>query len=147
MGVGFDFASGDDDPTDGDVGTFNQLFPLGHAFLGYIDAVGRQNIIDLHVTVGAWPVEKTIRVQADIHQFWLAEDDDALYSAGGGILRAGTGSETDVGTEVDLTVLWNANRHTSVLAGYSHFFAGDLIDQTGPSDDIDFFYTQITFTF
>ena len=147
LGLGFDYASGDDDPTDGDVGTFNQLFPLGHASLGYIDTVGRQNIIDLHVTVGAWPVAKTIRVRADIHQFWLANDDDALYNAGGGILRAGNGTENEVGTELDLSVLWNANRYTTVLAGYSHFFAGDLIDQTEPSDDIDFFYTQITFTF
>ena len=45
--LGFDYASGDDG-AGGDVGTFNQLFPLGHAYFGYIDAVGRQNIVDLH---------------------------------------------------------------------------------------------------
>ncbi len=147
IGLGVGYASGDDDPADGDVETFNQLFPLGHAFLGSIDAVGRQNIIDLRATVGAWPVAKTIRVRADLHFFWLADDDDALYNAGGGVLRAGNGTENEVGTELDLTVLYKMNRYTSVLAGYNHFFAGDLIDQTGPSDDIDFFYTQLTFTF
>ena len=146
-GLGAGYASGDDDPLDGDVETFNQLFPLGHAFLGYIDAVGRQNIIDLRATAGAWPISKTIRVSADLHFFWLADADDALYNAGGGIVRAGNGSERDVGTELDLTVLWKMNRHTDVLAGYGHFFAGDLIDQTGPGDDIGFFYTQLGFTF
>lgn len=46
--LGFDIASGDRDATDGALNTFNQLFPLGHAYLGYIDVIGRQNIIDLH---------------------------------------------------------------------------------------------------
>ena len=46
-----DIASGDDDPTDGDLETFNQLFPLGHAYFGYIDVIGRQNIIDVSPTV------------------------------------------------------------------------------------------------
>src|SRR5947209_13605364 len=40
----FDYASGDKKPG-GDVGTFNQLFPNAHSFLGYIDYIGRQNII------------------------------------------------------------------------------------------------------
>jgi hypothetical protein len=35
-----DCASGDTRPG-GDVGTFNQLYPTAHAFLGYIDYIGR----------------------------------------------------------------------------------------------------------
>jgi hypothetical protein len=43
--VGFDLASGDDDPADGDVGTFNQLFPAGPRLLRrHRHVVGRQNI-------------------------------------------------------------------------------------------------------
>ena len=53
--VGFDYASGDDDRGDR-VGTFNQLFPLGHAYFGHIDTIARQNIVDLStgVTVKPW---------------------------------------------------------------------------------------------
>src|SRR2546425_532368 len=40
----FDYASGDD-RRGGDVGTFNQLYPNAHSDLGYIDYIGRQNII------------------------------------------------------------------------------------------------------
>ena len=36
----FDYASGDRKPGGG-VGTFNQLFPNGHSYLGYIDYIGR----------------------------------------------------------------------------------------------------------
>jgi len=40
----FDYASGDSRPG-GNVGTFNQLYPTAHSNLGYIDYIGRQNII------------------------------------------------------------------------------------------------------
>ena len=50
--LGFDYASGDHDPNDNRIGTFDQLFPLGHAYLGAIDAVGRQNIVDLSTGIG-----------------------------------------------------------------------------------------------
>ena len=150
--LGVDYASGDDDPADGDIGTFDQLFPLGHAYLGYIDAVGRQNIIDARATIGAWPMVKKLRTKADVHFFWLADKDDGLYHAGGGLARSPIAGgvnvdERRVGTELDFTALYNFNRYTSMLVGYSHFFAGDFIDDTGPDDDIDFFYTQIGFQF
>ena len=41
----FDYASGNRRPDGGSFGTFNQLFPFGHKFFGYMDIVGRQNII------------------------------------------------------------------------------------------------------
>ena len=46
--------SGDDEPG-GDVETFNQLFPLGHAYFGYIDLIGRQNALDLHFDLKVAP--------------------------------------------------------------------------------------------
>ena len=147
VAVGVDVASGDDDPTDGDSETFNQLFPLGHAYLGFIDVVGRQNIIDLHGTAGVWAVPKKFRLRSDLHFFWLADDNDALYHAGGGVVRPGNGSDSQVGTELDLTALAKVNKHTNVLLGWSHFFPGTFIDKTGPDEDIDFFYTQVGFDF
>lgn len=44
----YDFASGDSDPTDGEIGAFNQLFPLGHKYFGFLDLMARQNIHDLN---------------------------------------------------------------------------------------------------
>ena len=145
--AGAGYASGDDDPTDGDAGTFNQLFPLGHAYPGFLDAVGRQNIINVYGTAGFWPISTTLLARGDFHLFWLADDSDALYNAGGGVLRPGIGTTSEVGSEIDLTLLYKINRHSSMLFGYSHFFAGDLIEDTGSSDDIDFFYTQFKLTF
>ncbi len=33
------------------------------------------------------------------------------------------------------------------VAGYSHFFTGDFIKETGTSKDSDFFYAAIQYTF
>jgi len=151
--IGFDYASGDDDPTDPDKQTFNQLFPLGHAYFGYIDAIGRQNTVDIHPGAELTLLQnrkfaKKLSFRADYHLFWRASDEDAVYNAAGGVLRADNGSdETFIGSEADLLLNWQFDRHLSGYIGYSHFFAGDFIDQTGPSEDIDFFYAALMYTF
>lgn len=143
---GFDYASGDD-AAGGDVGTFNQLWPLGHAYYGFIDTVGRQNAIDLHIGVSGTPIERTT-VGITGHFLWRAEAADALYHVGGGVVRAGApGTSRDLGFELDLTVKHKINRHLACLFGYSRFFPGTFIDQTGPSQEIDFLYGQVQFTF
>lgn len=147
--VGFDYASGDDSPGDGDVETFNPLFPLGHAYLGYIDVVGRQNIMDFSIGASAQPLDR-LTVRAALHVFWRASDNDALYNAGGGVVRGGglAGSRY-VGAELDLTAKYKLDAHTTLLLGYSHFFAGDYIEDATPAadDDIDYFYAQVQWVF
>ena len=151
--IGLDIASGDDDPTDGDLETCNQLFPLGHAYFGYIDAIGRQNIIDVHpgieITLLAEKRNiKKLSLRVDYHLFWRQSEDDAVYNVAGGILRGDGGSDARyVGSELDLLLNWQIDRHLSAYFGYSHFFAGDFIEETGASDDIDFVYGALQFTF
>lgn len=144
--VGFDYASGDKE-TGGDVETFNQLFPLGHAYFGWIDQVGRQNIIDFSVGFTIKPVA-ALTIDLQLHYFLRAEDTDALYNAGGGVARApGVGLSDEIGTEIDLLIKYQIDRHMEVSFGYSHLFAGDFISESGPDEDIDFVYVAFQFTF
>ncbi len=145
--VGFDYASGDDSPADGEVETFNQLFPLGHAYYGYMDFIGRQNAIDLSAGVSLDPHEK-VSLKLTGHLFWRASTDDALYNAGGGVLRAGSlGTSSEIGQELDATVTYKLDAHTTIEGGYSHFFAGEFIEQSGPSEDVDWLYLQVSYRF
>ncbi|MHC4413788.1 MAG: alginate export family protein [Planctomycetota bacterium] len=144
--VGFDYASGDSS-AGGGVETFNQLFPLGHAYFGYMDFVGRQNIIDVSSGVTLSPLQRLV-VGVAGHLFWRADDADALYNAGGGVVRGGGSSSSDeIGSELDITVKYQFDRHLTGLLGYSHFFAGDFIDESGANDDMDFVYVQLEYTF
>jgi hypothetical protein len=144
--VGLDYASGDHH-RGGDIQTFNQLFPLGHAYCGYIDMVGRQNIVDLSTGIELKPTKKLL-VKLDGHYFWRADNDDALYNAGGAVARAGnTGRSNDVGAELDLLLRYQVDRHQAVIGGCSHMFPGRFIEQSGPHEGIDLAYLIWQFTF
>jgi hypothetical protein len=151
--VGFDIASGDDDPGDGDSETFNQLFPLAHPYFGFLDLFGRQNIVDLHTGVeltllkdAKWA--KKVMIQTDVHGLWRQSDDDAVYNSAGGVLRPDAGSgQRYLGSEVDVLLNWQVDRHLSAYTGYSHFFPGDFFDDAGPDEDVDWVYAAVVYTF
>jgi len=144
--IGLDWASGDRNPG-GDVQTFNQLFPLAHAYYGYIDQIARQNAIDLNFGVAIVPVER-LNVALSFHFFWRDSDNDALYNAGGGVVRPGSaGGSNEIGQEIDLVVGYKFDAHLTGLLGYSHFFPGDFIRESGPSKDIDFVYGGLQYVF
>ncbi len=149
IGAGFDWASGDEKPGDGKVGTFDPLFPLGHKYFGFLDLIGRQNITSTNVNLTAWPVEKKVRTAMAYHAFWLTDDRDALYGvAGTPGRRDATGhSGTEIGHELDVTVMWKVDVHSSVLLGYSHFWDGNFIAATGPDQDADLLYVQYAMKF
>lgn len=147
--LGFDLATGDDSPGDSSVETFNQLFPLGHEYNGYIDFLGRQNLVAAIAGLTLRPTEK-LGTEIRVHQFWRESSSDGLYGVGGAAVAGfggATSSSKDIGTEVDLTATFKVDRHSVVQAGYGHFFAGDFIEDASPGDDIDFVYFAWAFTF
>jgi hypothetical protein len=149
VGAGFDWATGDQDPTDGSVQTFDQLFPLGHKYFGYLDLVGRQNVIGPNVNFSVWPIAEKVQSAAAWHYFWLADDSDALYNAAGAPTRRDMtgGSGREVGNELDLTVTWKLDTHSSLLVGWSHFWDAGFIQETGASEDADLIYVQYVLKF
>ncbi|HQU45611.1 MAG TPA: alginate export family protein [Pirellulales bacterium] len=151
MWLYYDWASGDAHPGNSRHGTFNQLFPWGHRYFGFMDLVGRQNIRDLNLQAALSPSEKT-NFLLWYHIFHLAQARDALYNATGSPIRIspnGTAG-TYVGQELDLLFQIVVNPRADVLFGYSHFFAGSFVKNTDPagvSGNADFYYSQWTWRF
>lgn len=135
--IGYDWASGDGSPGQGSrQTTFEQLFPFGHYYLGWIDVVGRRNIHDLNAVVTAYPVP-WVTAQAQLHCFWLDRSRDALYSAGGVPIRrdpAGRAGNV-VGQEVDLIFNFHLSKHADLLVSYSYLVAGRFIRETATTPD------------
>jgi hypothetical protein len=127
-------------------GTFNQLFPFGHYYFGYLDLVGRQNIDDINMQFTFFPM-KWILVGTQYHIFRLDAAKDALYNAGGtAIRRDPTGrAGTDVGDELDFFTNFHLSQHQDILVGYSKLFAGQFIRSTGAPLSPEFFYAQYSF--
>ncbi|MCB9897322.1 MAG: alginate export family protein [Planctomycetes bacterium] len=151
VGLEVDYASGDGNPTDGDHESFNQLFPLGHAYFGYLDLVGRSNIIDVQPNAVLTVADGTaVRIAA--HDYTLADRHDALYNAGGAKTLVDTtgGSGTDVGREVDLTLMHDVpglGPHGKLLVGYSRFWPGAFVEKLGSGSAVNLAYVQLMFTF
>jgi hypothetical protein len=136
-------ASGSPEPQ----GRFNQLFPPTYMYLGHAYLFGRPNLIaahgglDLHLT-------KDLALYTAQYVYWRQNANDGLYNLSGALVRGDNGSDASfVGSEFDIVLNWQINRHTSAYVGWAHFFAGDFIQETGPSRDVDFVYAAVTFTF
>ncbi|MCA9399999.1 MAG: alginate export family protein [Candidatus Omnitrophica bacterium] len=143
----FDYASGDNNSTDGKRETFDNLYPTNHLYYGYMDFASLQNLNNYHFQIKAYPTSQ-LTLQGDLHFIYLDQPEDNFYSAGRGIQRAGANSASShAGNELDLLAEYKLNDYVSFLAGYSHFFAGDFLKDTGPSDDADFVYAQTVLEF
>jgi Alginate export len=141
-----DFASGDRRPRDGKVETFSHLYPLSHAHLGYMDFVGRQNIVDFQLGC-QWKLGKTSG-SLDWHGFYLDSANDGLYGTTGVQARkANPGGSKAVGNEIDVVLRRPLNAHLSMELGLSHFFAGRYLEQTGASEDVNWAYWIGQYTF
>ncbi len=158
--IGYDFvyASGDDNGSpDGRNNTFSQLYPTGHARLGYIDFHGWQNIEDHQIHLTLKPTKKLV-FKADYHMFSAAEDGDHWYNVGGGTnaTSLGLGQDDKYGDEIDITLKYQMFKHLGVTFGYSHYFIDDAIEDyangaingTGSFDgDTDWVYIQTVMKF
>ena len=51
------------------------------------------------------------------------------------------------GSEIDFILTWDATKHLQFQGGFSHFFAGTYLKDTGAHDDANFAYLQATVTF
>lgn len=121
-------ASGDSSANDSRSETFDPMYPTGHAFFGFADVFSGRNLRNARVGFEAQPVSKaTIRV--DVHNFWLSELQDGLYSPSLRLVVPPVVANRDshVGTELDLTVRFRLSHRLTVGVGYAALFPGRFL--------------------
>jgi hypothetical protein len=142
--AGYDMATGDEDPTDGEREEFFNFFPTNHGHYGYADMEGWRNIKSPYAGVSM----KTGRhfAQAKVHKFTLHEEAGPWKSAGGVVLGADPSgmSGDDVGTEVDLTYRFAYRKNTRLEAGLSQFDPGRFARLTRGEDTMYWGYVMLT---
>jgi hypothetical protein len=139
-------ASGDDDPSDPDLGTFNPLFPRGNYF-SEAAVLGPRNFFNIHPFLTVNPTDRW-SLTTDVNFFWRLKTEDGVYSPSGRIVRAPNGS-TDrfVGSAISVSSSYEIIDKLAITAIYTHFFAGDFIRATGPANDIDFVELTLQYQF
>ena len=151
VALGYNYRHGRRRPADGDIETFQNLFPTNHKFYGQMDALSWQNMHDLELTTRIQPV-RPVTVRVEYHAFFLATTDDVWYRANGTtavrpLTPVAQNASNYAGSEIDVLAQWVVSKNVVLEAGYSHFFAGDYLADTGAADDADFGYLQATISF
>ena len=129
---GIAYASGDDDPDDGDYGTFFNYLPTNHKYYGYVDANAFSNLIDLYFQFLLSPHSR-LNFAVDGHWFWLVSDKEFQIGGSGAFndnifgyvyRRPAEGNNIDrnIGGELDLTAVLKVLDYLDLQLGYSHFF-------------------------
>lgn len=144
----YNYASGDETPTDGRQQTFDQLYPTGHDKLGLSDQVGWKNIHDLRAGVEFKPIPK-ISAAVFYHSWWLASPTDALYNAAGNAtVRVASGTAgRHVGQEASIQGTYALSAMTSIGAGYANVFPGTFLKNATPGKQYRSPYVMLTHSF
>jgi hypothetical protein len=146
LGLRADATSGDRDPNDQRLQTFNPLFP-GTAYSDTIGLIGASNSLALNPNL-RFAVGERCTVSAGMAFFWRQSTRDAIYGINVAPLRPGGRSRArDVGTMPSVRLDWRITRHLTYTATYSHFFAGRFLKETPPGEDVNYASTWLTFRF
>ncbi len=130
-------ASGDSDPTDGKLETFDALYPRGNYF-SELALLGPANFYNLNPTLSLKPTED-VDVSLRVNWYWRLETSDGVYGPPGNLLRAPLGSdERFVNLAYSLSAAWRLNKTWRLTASLTHSRPQDFIQETGVADITNF---------
>lgn len=144
--VGFNatFSSGDEDPNDGTLETFNPMYPLGSYFTE-VAFLSARNVSSLRPSIGLSPLSK-LSLDADVNFLWRTEEADALYGPPGQLSRSG-GAGHFIGTAFSLAAEYEVTDRFTLEAVAAHFIPDQVIETTGPDDAISLIELTAAFKF
>ncbi len=133
LGLQVDAASGDSNPNDHRLGTFNPLFPNGYyvteaSYTGYVNFIHIKPSLTLHPT-------KTLTLMLAVADQWRQTTADAVYVQPN-IPLAGTAGRPGrfTGTYGQLRADWAINEHLAADVEAVHFAVAQAIRQAGGHD-------------
>jgi Alginate export len=144
VGLKLNVASGDGDPDDGRLGTFNPLFPRNNYFSD-ANLLAPYNFFDVHPTLTVRPTD-ALSVTVGWDAFFRYSTDDAVFSPTGLVIPATASDERFVGSTLTVVSEWTIYRHLTLTASYAHFFRGDVVQDAG-GKDVDYFGLWLTARF
>jgi hypothetical protein len=125
-----DVYSGDRDPADQALGTYNPLFPRGAYFSPKaVPFLGPQNLIDLHPVLQFQP-RTNVTAAFAWNRYWRESTQDGIYAFGSGVLidPAGASHARYLGNQGDLEIRWAPVQHTIIAFNFAGFEPGTFFN-------------------
>ncbi len=150
--IGWNRASGDDDPGDSRHETFFQLLPTSRIYAQF-PFYNLMNSDDWFGQILLQPHPR-VSLRADYHYLRLTERADLWYAGGGatnekifGFSGIPARGEHELAHLVDVGITlgpwWRVSLHTY----YGHAFGREVIQGTFAGEEADYFYTELTFRY
>lgn len=146
-------SSGDDDPADGDHGTFFQLIPTSriYAYTPYYNLMNNQDVLLQLLTR---PLER-LATRFDFHWLRVTEGRDLLYFGGGATKHdffgyGGTpaGGAHETAYQIELTLTYTVSRNLELQAYTGHAFGQAVVRNGFPRDhELTYGFLEGTLTF
>ena len=154
----YDYLSGtsDADARNGDYKSFQTVYDTGHKFYGLQD-----NFLKIGMnhcgagTCGLGLQDAAIKAQVSPAPGWTLKADYHWFTTAAGVAgspqrsltNAGKlSNDSELGQELDVTLVNKYNANTKIMMGYSHFQQGNALSAlraANGNDDANWFYTQI----
>jgi len=138
-------ASGDDDPADTRLGTFNPMFPKGKYF-GELSPIGPYNIANIHPSVD-FDLGGGVSFDLAGVAYWRASRRDGVYDVPGQLLRTGETNARFIGAQTEAVLGWQVNDVLSAGLSASLFLPGGFIRETGPARTIGMVGSEVMLRF
>jgi Alginate export len=130
LGLKLDATSGDRDPNDGRLETFDPLF-FKSAYFNDASLLRPSNIIDVHPALTVRPFDG-FEVNGGVDVFWRYSSRDAVYDPGGFIqIPVSENRSRYLGTALDINISWRVQRHAMLSASYVYFFTDNYVKSVG----------------
>jgi hypothetical protein len=141
LGLKANYSSGDGDPHDARLGTFNALFP-NLRYFSSAGLIGPANVFDVQPTMSV-KLAPTADVSIGYDTLWRARAEDAVYASAQLPITNTAGSmDRFIGRQVSLDFAVRPRRHLEIAAGYVHFHVGAAL-KLADARSVDFAYFSV----
>jgi Alginate export len=146
VGVKTELISGDKTYNDGQLNTFNPLFPRG-AYFGLAALIGPANLFDIHPYTELDLTEKII-LKVDLDMFWRASESDGIYAPSGQLIYSGKNTTSKkIGQQLGTELIYSPNPFLDVRAEFTWFSADTYLKEVGSGKDILLAVATVQFKF
>jgi hypothetical protein len=133
VGLRANVASGDREPSDADLETFNPFFPRG-IYHQIVNLSGHVNFLELQPTLTI-PLTRTLTISPDVDFLWRESLDDGVYGVAGNLIRPAAGSRArTIATQGSLVTIWRPTRHISFVQIVTYSSPGRFLEETGSAE-------------
>jgi hypothetical protein len=146
LGLTANRASGDKDPKDKSLESFNPLFP-GNAFSGIVGLLGPTNVTDVTPSLRV-PVRRNLVLAFEMPTYFRTSGRDGVYSIDQRLILPGqSNTYKRIGSNPGGIVSWQVNRHVNVTGVITRFLSGQFLSDTFARNGFGFYSIAGTYRF